>query len=210
MAKDTGKSSGCRPHHYQTCKEIPGSPFTILAGGHPIPDAQPGSRSKNARIPFHARPNDLLFSLISGGGSALPGCALGTAGSAVPHRRLLADGRRRAKSTSCAAAWIRSKVAGWCTYPTGPFSLIPSDVVGNPLEAITIRPDRPRPGYACRCLALLDNYGLRSKLPPSIPAMLERVETLRAGQSPPHKGAECAIVGSGLLAAQAALAQAPH
>jgi hydroxypyruvate reductase len=81
-------------------------------------------------------------------------------------------------------------------------------VVGNPLEAIASGPTAPDPATRADALALLDNYGLRSKLSASIPAMLERApETLKPGD-PLFAKVQNVIVGSGLLAAQAALAQA--
>ena len=71
-------------------------------------------------------------------------------------------------------------------------------------------PARPLPTRPARAdaLALLKKYGLRGKIPASIPAILEQVpETPKPGD-PIFAKVQNVIVGSGLVAAQAALAQA--
>ena len=87
-------------------------------------------------------------------------------------------------------------------------SLILSDVVGNLLEAIASGPTAPDPATRANALALLEKYALRGKIPASIPALLEQApETPKPGD-PIFAKVQNVIVGSGLLAAQAALAQA--
>ena len=87
-------------------------------------------------------------------------------------------------------------------------SLILSDVVGNLLEAIASGPTAPDPARRADALALLDKYELRAKISNSIPAILEQAaETPKPGD-PIFAKVQNVIVGSGLLAAQAALAQA--
>jgi hydroxypyruvate reductase len=87
-------------------------------------------------------------------------------------------------------------------------SLILSDVVGNPLEAIASGPTAPDPASRADALALLEKYALYGKIPASIPVTLEQApETSKPGD-PIFAKVQNVIIGSGLLAAQAALAQA--
>ena len=195
-------------------KEIPGSPFTILAGGHPIPDARSlAAGQKTLEFLSTLGPNDLLFSLISGGGSALlaaPWEDLSLQDLQSLTAVLLASGAPIDEINLLRRRMDQVKGGGLVRLSNGAslVSLILSDVVGNPLEAIASGPTAPDPATRADALALLDNYGLRSKLPASIPAMLERApETLKPGD-PLFAKVQNVIVGSGLLAAQAALAQA--
>ena len=194
--------------------DIPGSPFTILAGGHPIPDARSlAAGQKTLEFISTLDPNDLLFCLISGGGSALMAAPL--EGVSLQDLQaltaaLLAGGAPIDEINLLRRRLERSKAAGWCVYRMGPaiVSLILSDVVGNPLEAIASGPTAPDPATRADALALLENYQLRGKIPASIPAILEQApETPKPGD-PLFAKVQNVIVGSGLLAAQAALAQA--
>jgi hydroxypyruvate reductase len=195
-------------------KEIPGSPFTILAGGHPIPDARSlAAGQKTLEFLYTLGPNDLLFCLISGGGSALlaaPWEGLSLQDLQALTVALLASGAPIDEINILRRRLDQVKGGGLVRLSNGAslVSLILSDVVGNPLEAIASGPTAPDPATRADAFALLDNYGLRSKLPASIPAMLERApETLKHGD-PLFAKVQNVIVGSGLLAAQAALAQA--
>jgi hydroxypyruvate reductase len=87
-------------------------------------------------------------------------------------------------------------------------SLILSDVVGNPLEAIASGPTAPDPAMRANALSILAKYKLENRLPISI------LQRLRTSPETPKPGdpifdkVQNVIVGSNLLAAQAALAQA--
>ena len=193
---------------------LPGSPFTLLVGGHPVPDKRSLEAGQKA-LAFLATldSNDLLICLISGGGSALVAAplegvslddlqaftsALLASGASIDEINLL---RRRLE---------RIKGGGLVRLSNGAtiISLILSDVVGNPLEAIASGPTAPDPAARADGLALLEKYGVRGKIPASIPAVLEQSpETPKPGD-PLFAKVQNVIVGSGLLAAQAALAQA--
>jgi hydroxypyruvate reductase len=193
---------------------IPGFPFTVLAGGHPVPDARSlAAGQKTLEFISALGPADLLFCLISGGGSALAAAplegvsledlqsltaALLVCGARIDEINLL---RRRLDQIKGGGLVRLSNGAGIV-------SLILSDVVGNPLEAIASGPTAPDPSKRADALALLKKYGLRDKIPTSIPAILEQVpETPKPGD-PIFAKVQNVIVGSGLVAAQAALVQA--
>jgi glycerate 2-kinase len=193
---------------------IPGSPLTILFGGHPVPDARSlAAGQKTLEFLSTLGPKDLLFCLISGGGSSLLTAPL----EGVPLQdlqaftaALLACGARIDEINLLRRLLERIKGGGLVRLSNGAsiVSLILSDVVGNPLEAIASGPTAPDPASRADALALLEKYALYGKLPASIPATLEQTpETSKPGD-PIFAKVQNVIVGSGLLAAQAALAQA--
>jgi hydroxypyruvate reductase len=87
-------------------------------------------------------------------------------------------------------------------------SLILSDVVNSPLEAIASGPTAPDPSTRAAALAVLDKYALRENLPPAIVQALETgPETAKPGDAL-FEQVDNLIVGSNLLAAKSALARA--
>jgi hydroxypyruvate reductase len=188
---------------------LPG--LTVLQGGHPLPDERSLDAGERV-IDFVSAlgPQDLLLCLISGGGSAL--VAAPVAGVSLTDLQtltsaLLACGARIEEINLLRRRLDRVKGGGILRLANGArvIGLLLSDVVGNPLEAIASGPTvpgDPGPGEAAR---ILKKYRLGAKTPASIRVALQR-ET-----DPP--GAEAGrvqnvIVGSNLLAAQAALKQA--
>jgi hydroxypyruvate reductase len=87
-------------------------------------------------------------------------------------------------------------------------SLILSDVVGSPLEAIASGPTAPDPSTRDDALAVLERYQLRNNCPAAILKALENVhETPKPGDGL-FARVKNVIVGSNTQAAQAALEQA--
>ena len=193
---------------------IPGFPFTVLAGGHPVPDVHSlAAGQKTLEFISDLGPADLLFCLISGGGSALAAAPL--EGISLEDLQslttdLLVCGARIDEINLLRRRLVRIKGGGLVRLSNGAsiVSLILSDVVGNLLEAIASGPTAPDPSRRADALALLKKYGLRDKIPASILAVLEQVpETPKPGD-PIFAKVQNEIVGSCLLAAQAALVQA--
>ena len=123
---------------------------------------------------------------------------------------LLAGGARIDEMNSLRRRLERLKGGGLVRASNGAtiVSLILSDVVGNPLEAIASGPTAPDPTNRSNTLALVEKYGLRGKVPGSILSVLEQApETSKPGD-PIFQKVQNVVVGSGLLAAQAALKQA--
>ena len=193
---------------------IPGSPFTILASGHPVPDMLSlAAGQKTLEFISTLGPKDLLFCLISGGGSALlttPLEGVSLEDMQALTTALLACGAPIDEINLLRRRLERIKGGGLVRLSNGAsiVSLILSDVVGNPLEAIASGPTAPDPARREDALALLENYGLRDKIPSSVPTILEQApETPKPGD-PIFAKVQNVIVGSSLLAAQAALVQA--
>jgi len=192
----------------------PEYPFEILAGGHPVPDTHSlESGKKTIEFISNLGPDDLLICLISGGGSALvvaPLEGLLLEDLQVLTAELLACGARIDEINLLRRRLERLKGGGLVRLSKGAtiVSLILSDVIGNPLEGIASGPTAPDPASRVEALAVLDKYGLRSKISGSILNALEQApETPKPGD-PIFKKVQNVIIGSGMLAAQAALTQA--
>jgi glycerate 2-kinase len=198
-------------------KHAPAAPdfsFTILEGGHPIPDARSlQAGQKTLEFISTLGPNDLLFCLISGGGSALvttPLEGISLEDMQALTASLLACAARIDEINTLRRRLDQIKGGGLVRLSNGASiaSLILSDVVGSPLEAIASGPTAPDPMKRTDALALVKKYGLGDKIPASILAALEQApETPKPGD-PIFEKVRNVIVGSGLLAAQAALTQA--
>jgi hydroxypyruvate reductase len=186
----------------------------VLEGGHPIPDERSLLAGEKA-IEFLSSlgSQDLLFCLLSGGGSALV-CAP-VDGVILPDLQsltteLLACGARVDEINSLRRRLERVKGGGVARLANGAavISLILSDVVGNPLEAIASGPTAPDPLTNAGALSILAKYKLEDKIPASVlKALHDAPETPKPGD-PLFEKVQNALVGSNLMAAQAALRQA--
>ncbi len=192
----------------------PDFPFPLLEGGHPIPDVRSlEAGKKTLEFVSSLRPDDLLFCLVSGGGSALvtaPLEGLRLDDLQALTSTLLASGARIDEINSLRRRLDRLKGGGLVKASNGATiaSLILSDVIGDPLEAIASGPTAPDPISTQAVLELVKKYGLRGKIPGSVISALEQSpETPKPGDSI-FKRVQNVIVGSNLLAAHAALAQA--
>ena len=133
----------------------------LLEGGHPIPDARSLAAGEAAlRFVSGLGREDLLACLISGGGSALMSAsrvplehlqaltaALLASGATIEQINTLRRHLDRVKGGGLAVA-TRARV----------LSLVLSDVVGSPLEAIASGPTTPDPTTRGEALEVLDKY----------------------------------------------------
>lgn len=145
--------------------------FPVIEGGHPIPDARSLLAGERAlEFVSSLSEEDTLVCLISGGGSALVTVPL------IPLEALqgltsllLARGARIDEINTVRRHLDRLK-GGGLAYATRAriVSLILSDVIGNPLEAIASGPTAPDPTTRADALAILEKYlGKSSPLPSS-------------------------------------------
>lgn len=193
----------------------PPSPhWAAIEGGHPLPDESSLLAGQRAlELASSLSRDDLLICLISGGGSALvtvpvDGVSLGDLRALTEC--LLASGARVDEMNTLRRALDQVKGGGLARAANGAeiVSLIISDVVGNPLEAIASGPTVPNPTSGTDALAILEKYQLQGKIPASILAHLQSAppSELPGDATPPPASAH--IIASNLHAAQAALAQA--
>ena len=141
-------------------------PATLIESGHPVPDSR-SSAAGQAALEFVSdlRENDLLVCLISGGGSALmttPTVSLEDMQTLTSA--LLACGARIDEINTLRRHLDRVKGGGIAKATKARvLSLILSDVVGSPLEAIASGPTAPDPSTKGDALAVLEKYDLLNK-----------------------------------------------
>lgn len=188
--------------------------LTIQPGSHPLPDEnslQAGEMLLEAARSFTA--NDLVFCLISGGGSALvtvPSPGVSLADMRELTRQLLACGARIDEINTLRRHLDLIKGGGLAKHiaPAQLASLILSDVVNSPLEAIASGATAPDPSTLQDVRSILSKYGLVNKFPTSILKHFDQqLETPKPGDELFSK-VKNILVGSNELAARAAAEQA--
>ena len=189
--------------------------LTVHEAGHPIPNA--AGQSGAQRILDMAREagaRDLVFCLISGGGSAL--LPLPVEGITLADLQALTDALLRCGATINEMNAVRkhcSQIKGGqlalAAFPAPIVSLLLSDVVGNPLDVIASGPTVPDTSTFGDAYAVLAKYEIVNDVPQNIVA---RLRAGMAGDLPetPKPGdaifarVQNVVVGSNAIAAQAA------
>jgi len=194
--------------------------FPLLLSGHPIPDARSVHAGERA-LEFIAslKEDDTLVCLISGGGSALMTAPV------IPLEELqtltaalLASGATINEINTIRRHLDRVKGGGLArATKANIISLILSDVIDNPLEAIASGPTAPDSTTREDALLILEKYLTTesrrhrdSFLLNSVPQCLggsKGIETLKR-DDPIFSRVQNIIIGDNKLAAQAALEQA--
>jgi hydroxypyruvate reductase len=188
--------------------------YTVMEGGHPVPDAR-SLRAGERVLEFVSslEEADTLVCLISGGGSAL------VTAPYVPLEDLqaltsllLASGARIDEINTLRRQLDRVKGGGLARSTKAKIvSLILSDVIGNPLEAIASGPTVPDPTTKVDAVSILQKYKIEKEVPKSILAILLSIPSLAlsAADGGSMGGrVQNLIVGDNKLAALAALKQA--
>ena len=191
------------------------SQFPVILGSHPIPDAQSlytGQRALEFVSPLQE--NDTLVCLISGGGSALvtaPHEDITLQDMQVLTELLLSCGARIDEINTLRRQLDRIKGGGLARATKAKvISLILSDVIGNPLEAIASGPTVPDPTTRSDALEILKKYRLQDQVPVTIYQLLTAPQSSSTEDSPSRMmdRVQNLIVGDNRFAAQAALEQA--
>lgn len=183
--------------------------------GHPLPDEN-GLKGalEMMKMLRHLNEEDLVIFLISGGGSALLPAPI--AGITLKEKQKVTDLLLRCGATIQEINTLRKHLSllkggglAKLTFPATLISLILSDVVGDPLDAIASGPTVPDPTTFKDCAEILDRYNLWSKIPSAVAKHIreglkgKREETLKAGAEA-FKKVTNIIVGNNLLAMKAA------
>jgi len=197
--------------------EVPG--ITLRQARHPLPDER-GVRATHEIIDLlrEAGEDDLVICLISGGGSAL--LTAPTNGLALEElqeltRLLLACGANIGEMNTLRKHLdeIKGGRLARHAYPARLVTLILSDVIGDPLDAIASGPTVADPTTYQDALQILERYGIRERTPPAILTHLLRgqagevPETPKSGE-PDLEGSQNVVIANNLSAAEAALEQA--
>jgi hydroxypyruvate reductase len=194
--------------------------FAVLEGGHPVPDARSLHAGERVlEFVSSLKEDDTLVCLISGGGSALVAAPdvpledlqtltslLLSSGAPIHEVNVLRRQLDRLKGGGVARA-TKARIV----------SLILSDVIGNPLEAIASGPTAPDPTTKEDALEILEKYLRLTTEPRRYRDSLSSVtQWLRGSEEqeplkPDHPifdRVQNIIIGDNRLAAQAALEQA--
>lgn len=199
---------------------LPLERIDLLEAGHPLPDAN-GLAAGEQLIRF-ARENiksaDLVFCLLSGGGSALlvaPAAGISLedklectrlllrAGASIHEMNAIRKHLSAIKGGGLARLLCRGTV----------ISLILSDVVGDSLDTIASGPLVPDKTTFADCLDILHKFGITALVPPAVKDRLEQgaagkvPETPKSGD-PVFRRKENWIVGSNAKACTSAAAAA--
>jgi len=187
-------------------------PFPVIVAGHPIPTEGSVIGAQRAlELAESAGPDDVVVCLISGGASAL---------LAAPAEGLLLEDLRTTNQVllECGADIVETNTVrkhlsavkgGRLAVAAGNarlVTLVLSDVVGDPLDAVASGPTIPDTTTFEDALAVIDRYDLRHRLPERVVVHLERGADGQIHETPtePHPRHEIEIIGSGAVAAEAA------
>ncbi len=195
----------------------------LLEAGHPVPDER--SVAAAAAVLDFGRSlgtvlteRDLVFVLVSGGGSAIlcaPAPGLSLADKAATTKLLLASGAT-IHEVNCVRKHLSAVKGGRLAAALAPatvVALVLSDVVGDDLDAIASGPTVPDPTSFADALGIVRRYAIEDKLPA---AAAERLKEGVAGRiaDTPKPGDPCfartrtILVGTNRLALGAAEAEA--
>ena len=191
--------------------------YSVIESGHPVPDARSLAAGERVlEFVSSLQVADTLVCLLSGGGSALmtlPHKGITLEDMQAMTRALLACGARIDEINIIRRSLDRVKGGGLARATKARvISLILSDVIGNPLEAIASGPTAPDPTTRADALAILKKYEIAQLVSNSIPAILLRApsRTLAAGVGGGSISdrVQNIIIGDNQLAARAAARQA--
>ncbi len=224
------------PHLPEAAPEHLPKQVTFIEGGHPEPTAGSltAGRAVEALLSL-VTARDLVVVLVSGGGSAvieLPRAGLTLKELKATTAALLRSGAPIHDFNRVRRQLSQLKGGGLARLarPARVLGLILSDVVGSPLESIASGPTVLAPPDSGEARAVVQRYGLESKLPAAVLQALNHGTGPLAGDPPPSASqpsvpqpsvpqpsvsqpsvsqrVENRLIGSNLLAAEAAVAAA--
>jgi len=150
----------------------------LQQASHPIPDVA-GVRGTSQMLALvgQAEENDIVFCLLSGGGSSL--MPQPCSGVSLRDKRRVTDALLRSGATINEINTVRKHISsfkgGWLAkraYPATVVNLILSDVVGDPLDSIASGPTVPDSTTFGDAVEILKRYKLWSKVPSSVRKVL--------------------------------------
>jgi hydroxypyruvate reductase len=185
----------------------------LVEAGHPRPD-EAGQQATRRILDLAAQagPDDTILCLLSGGGSALlvqPAAGLSLSDLQSTTDTLLAVGAtiNEVNTLRKHLSAVKGGRLAQAAAPAALYSLILSDVIGDPLDVIASGPTVPDPTTLADAWAVVARYHLQERLPPGVLARLQTGETPKPGH-PAFARSQTALIGNNHLAAQAAVGAA--
>ena len=162
----------------------------VIEAGHPIPDEAglEGAR-QIAELARRCSASDLLFFLVSGGGSSLlpyPAGGLSLQDKQRTTDALLRSGARiqEVNAVRKHISQIKGGRLAQLAAPARIISLALSDVISDSLGAIASGPTAPDSSTYADCLQIIRQYGVRSQIPPAVIHLLQRGVEGRIAETP--------------------------
>jgi hydroxypyruvate reductase len=181
----------------------------LVEAGHPMPD-EPGRAGAQAilELAFRAQKEDLVISVLSGGGSALlplPVEGVSLADKQETTKVLLACGATIHEINAVRKHISQVKGGGLAraVSPATHVALILSDVVGDDLDVIASGPTVPDSSAFEDCMNIFARYGITAKVPEAVLGHIQKGVEGKAPENPkpgdPLFGTvQSAIVGSNI------------
>ncbi|HOW81930.1 MAG TPA: glycerate kinase [Spirochaetota bacterium] len=190
-----------------------------IEAAHPVPDENGVRAAARIMDVLHgARENDLVISLISGGGSALlpyPSGSITLDEKRATTQLLLKSGASIHEINAVRKHLSRVKGGNMAraAYPATVINLMISDVVGDRMDVIASGPFVPDNSRFADGLAIIEKYSLRPSVPASVIDYLERGASGLEDENPGggsgiFKNVRNLIVASNIMACEAARAEA--
>ena len=194
---------------------LPLQKIQVNEAGHPVPD-EAGFRGAQqiADLLKQTGEKDLVFFLISGGGSALlpyPADGLSLKDKQQVTQRLLEVSAtiHEINAMRKHISQVKGGRLARLAFPSTLISLILSDVIDDDLDTIASGPTVPDHSTFADCLRIVKKYDLRDKIPAAVVEILENgargkvEETPKAG-NPAFERTQNLIIGSNIQAVRAA------
>jgi hydroxypyruvate reductase len=190
-------------------------PIRVHEAGHPVPDQNSADATRDlAALLGTATPRDLIFCVISGGGSALltlPAEDITLADLQTTTQLLLRAGATIHEINTLRKHLDTVKGGGLARLANGApiVTLILSDVIGDDLPVIASGPTVPDPSTFAEAWQIVERFDLADQLPAAVRTRLSRgaaggiADTPKPGD-PLFAKVQTVIIGSNAQAAQAA------
>jgi glycerate 2-kinase len=205
-------------HGHALCHALPEA-LTIIESGHPIPDAEGLKAARRiTALLLNSTERDLVFLLLSGGGSALLPAPV--PGLTLAQLQATTDALLRGGATIGELNAVRKHIStlkggqlARLASPSPVVALILSDVVGDPVDVIASGPTAPDTTSYKTALNVLDRYHITGSVPSAVIRHLEAGAAQLVPETPKpgddiFSRVTNVIVGSNKLAAQAAVQEA--
>ena len=200
---------------------VPVHRIELIEAGHPIPDdAGVQGAARIVRLLESLDEEDLVFCVLSGGGSAL--MPLPVAGITLEEKQavtgLMLDCGATINQMNTVRKHISQMKGGHLARLASPatvISLILSDVIGDPLDVIASGPTVPDPSTFADCRAIMTRYQLENTIPASVIRHMQEGEEGRNPETPKpgdpvFKCVQNVLIATSRQALEAARTEAEH